>query len=140
MRVLVTGSRSYTNKRALFLALNDIYDATEDDPQLLTVVHGACGQGADRFAAQWCHTASALLGYDPEEAHPADWRPNGVYDPMAGYTRNAAMIALGADVCLAFIGPCTKRGCPQAPHDSHGTTHTIGLARQASIEVREFRS
>jgi hypothetical protein len=70
------------------------------------------------------------------ERHPADWDK---YGKAAGPRRNAEMVALGADVCLAFIGPCTKRDCRQpGPHGSHGTTNCADLAKDAGIKVRRF--
>jgi hypothetical protein len=49
------------------------------------------------------------------------------------------MVAAGADLCLAFIDPCTKQGCRKIqPHGSHGASHTADLAEKAGIPTRRF--
>ncbi len=103
LRILITGSRNWTDEKTVAKALRD---ATADyDPSNVTVVHGACRTGADRIAAE----AAALIGFNVE-AHPANWNAHG---RAAGPTRNNAMVALGADICLAFPLGESKgaRGC-----------------------------
>ena len=70
------------------------------------VVHGAA-RGADSHADH----AAMNWGWTPER-HPADWDR---YGKSAGHRRNAHMISLGADVCLAFpLGESVgTRGCMQ---------------------------
>lgn len=137
-RILVTGSRDWRDADMLGRALYEEIDASPR--QEIVVVHGACPQGADRLAAEFCESETAWL--EPagtglvEEPHPADWSTHG---RAAGFRRNAEMVDLGADVCLAFVNPCTKRGCPDAqPHGSHGASHTAELAEKAGIRVRRF--
>jgi len=123
-RVLVTGSRTWDNQDAIVGAIRQV--RREVDGRPITIVHGGCPTGADAIAAYLVRRASPSFGLT-EEAHPANWRPNGVLDRSAGFRRNAEMVNLGADLCLAFI----KDG-------SRGATHTARLAEQAGIPVRRF--
>jgi hypothetical protein len=116
-RILVTGSREWADWRTITAAL---IEAADGKPRPVTVVHG-CARGADFLAAQ----AARKLGWEVED-HPADWEHHG---RAAGLRRNAEMVALGADVCLAFI----RDG-------SRGATHCAETARKAGVPVRYFRA
>lgn len=133
-RVLVTGSRDWKAVGIVRRALNEVLAVRPHD-QPLTVVHGDCPTGADIMAKVWATTwcGEERVTHEPVEAA---WH---LHDGAAGPRRNAVMVARGADVCLAFIGPCTKRGCtrPQ-PHGSHGATHCADLAQAAGIPVRRW--
>lgn len=138
MRILVTGSRDWSDANVVGLALYEAIESTAHRD--ITVVHGACPTGADRIASEFCeseaHWLEAANTRLAEERHPADWRKHG---KAAGFRRNAEMVAAGADICLAFICPCSKRGCPdREPHGSHGASHTVTLAERAGIPVRRF--
>jgi hypothetical protein len=126
MRILVTGSRDWPEWNVVNKALLDACGQHGD----LTIVHGACPTGADQMADKFCK----YQGLTPER-HPADWSTG----PSAGPNRNKAMVALGADLCLAFITPCNSPRCrrPQ-PHGSHGATGTADLAEAAGIEVIRY--
>ena len=63
----------------------------------------------------------ARLGYGAAR-HPADWDKHG---KAAGMIRNREMVALGADICLAF--PIGR---------SPGTRACIREAQRAGIPVR----
>ena len=133
-RVLVTGSRTWTDAVAIRREL----DALLDEHGCLIVVHGAARDGADRIAHNWAlsmHHLSSCGAVTPEP-HPADW---GRYKKRAGFVRNEEMVALGADVCLAFVLPCGKAGCrSRSPHPTHGTGHCINRAEWAGIPIRRF--
>lgn len=114
-RVLVTGSRAWGGHAIIYAALDALLAENPD----MVVVHGACAQGADALADRW-----AVRNWVSVERHPAEWRR---YGRSAGFRRNADMVALGADVCLAFI----RAG-------SSGATHTADLAEKAGIPVRRW--
>ena len=120
-RILVTGSRDWDDWRTITGAL--IQARRDGNPDAVpTVVHG-CARGADFLAAQ----AARKLGWDVED-HPARWDQFG---KVAGFRRNQAMVALGADICLVF----RQRGA-----GNRGTSHCAELAGKAGIPLREFWS
>jgi hypothetical protein len=117
-RVLVTGSRDWTDQAAIWQALAAVVRELPPDRDLV-LVHGACPRGADEMAHQWACGFGGTI-----EAHPANWVING---KRAGFIRNAHMVNLGADVCLAFI----KDG-------SRGASHTARLAEESGIPTKRW--
>lgn len=97
-RLLITGSRDWTNSLAVAMAIYDARLRLSVAPESCVLVSGNCPTGADEIA----ETYARLNGYSVE-LHPVVWRPYGIYNPHAGHARNSEMVALGADVCLAFI-------------------------------------
>jgi hypothetical protein len=122
MRILVTGSRDWTDRDTLLDALLLEYAFSDVKRSIdCTVVHGGA-RGADEMAGRAARRWGMV-----EEKHPADWRPYGIYNPQAGLIRNTEMVALGADVCLAFI----KDG-------SAGATDCANKAEAAGIPTRRY--
>lgn len=116
MRVIVTGSREWSDPNAARKLISDrLYRLVIETGEYPVIVHGAA-RGADRFAEQEAQKAGLLV-----EAHPADWERHG---KSAGFIRNAEMINLGADLVLAFWNG-----------KSNGTKHTVELAEKAGIPV-----
>jgi hypothetical protein len=135
VRVIVTGSRRWSDKAAVWDALNDVYQ--EFGPFVL--VHGACSTGADAMAHEWFEVAARLVRVDedPFKVTKATWEARGL---KAGPERNERMVKAGAQLVLAFLEPCSKPHCIKPkPHDSHGTASCVDLARDAGIEIREIR-
>ena len=114
MRILVTGSRDWDDFAQIWSVLNR---AAEPNA---TLVSGNCPTGADRMAEEWAECQPDIT----VELHPADWAKHG---KRAGFVRNAEMVELGADLCLAFI----KNG-------SRGATMTADLAEKAGIPVLRY--
>lgn len=107
-RVLITGSRTWTDLAAIRTALAAVWH-----PENILVT-GACPSGAD----SQCEACWRAWGGQVER-HPANWRR---YGRSAGFHRNQEMITSGADICLAFIRD-----------RSPGASHTARLAESAGI-------
>ena len=129
MRVLVTGSRQFLDRRTLHSTLDFVYHEwrpTADADESLTIVHGGA-VGADALANQWCWDRRHMFDrVAPPEMHPADWRRGN----MAGRIRNVEMVRLGADLVLAFF---------QSGARNAGTRHCVEEARRwlPHVEIRE---
>lgn len=93
MRILVTISRDWDDYARICQVIEDATYGREDET---VIVHGASQM--DWFIAGVAYAYGAR-----HEPHSADWRPNGVFNKLAGFERNQKMVDLGADKCLAFI-------------------------------------
>ena len=120
MRILITGSRTWTDVSCIIEAITDVVRESGVSKEDTVIVHGACPRGADAIA-----DALALQWGVAVEQHPANWREQG---RRAGFVRNAEMAELGADVCLAFNH-----------NNSNGTKMMTDLTQKAGIETRIFR-
>lgn len=135
IRILVTGSRDWVDADTIRTAFrkhtSDISVASD-----VTVVHGAA-TGADTLSGK----IAQMHGFMVEE-HPANWDDCGddcgpehyryrydrtPYCPRAGFKRNALMVDLGADICLAFI----RNG-------SKGAGMTARMAEKAGIPTHRY--
>lgn len=143
-RVIVTGSRSFPCEDDVWEALAMAIAEHCDPGDTFTVVHGACPTGADAASSSWFALPDGGSGVTlVEEPHPAHWEANclpdcthrprrnragRLYCPAAGMRRNAEMVALGADLVLAFPleGPRNR---------SRGTYDCIARATAARIPV-----
>lgn len=120
-RVLVTGSRQWTDVEAVYQSLfRERITTVGMGSRGMIVVHGACPTGADAIADAWAEAARTTAKVQVER-HPADWATHG---KAAGMIRNQEMVNLGADICLAF-----------PLRDSRGTTDCMRRAMAAGIPV-----
>lgn len=122
-RLLVTGSRNWQDFPLLHATLMDAWKYLGEPFDEITLVSGNA-HGADRMAELIWEVAG-----QPIERHPADWRPAGIFNPHAGTARNERMVALGADVCVAFIR-----------NNSAGASHCARIAKEAGIPTKIVRS
>lgn len=132
-RILVTGSRDFGDYLAMQHALMDVIQ-TRPDHTGAVLVHGGA-PGADTIAGQiWHEWRAHGMRLAPAEVHPADWDR---YGRAAGPRRNRKMVALGADVCLAFpigvsrgtrgcVALCERAGIPVVVHEAE---HAVGTTR-----------
>lgn len=110
MRVIVCGSRSWTDAKAIRNRLSGLH------PMRDTIVHGNC-HGADKIADDQARSMDFAV-----EKFPADWQKLGF---AAGPIRNQKMADAGADLCIAF----------RMPGKSNGTDDMIAKAKAAGIPV-----
>jgi hypothetical protein len=128
--VLVFGSRSWTDARAVYKELSAI--ASRVGLDRMVVVHGDCPTGADLYADLWARAHDTGL-----EPHRADWAKHG---KPAGNIRNTEMVAAGADEALGFIGTCRAARCRRLrPHDSHGSSDCYAKAKGLGIPTQIVR-
>jgi hypothetical protein len=131
-RVLVTGSRKWDARAALWSALDA---QVPRDGRTMVLVHGGAS-GADALADAWGRARGVTV-----EQHPANWRKScddgcrhqprinkygNPYCPAAGVLRNQLMVDLGAHICLAFF-----------TRTSVGTQDCVDRAKRAGIPVLE---
>lgn len=122
-RVLITGSRDWTNDALIYADLEHQLAFAHSVGAVLVVVHGNNLRGADAAAARWARWAKPRGVV--EEPVDADWerdcdtecrhaprrRADGsTFCPAAGVLRNQVMVDRGAAVCLAYPlrGPGTR--------------------------------
>jgi YspA, cpYpsA-related SLOG family len=113
-KVLVTGSRDFTDWATIYGALQEL-------SRPLIVIHGDA-RGADRIADFWATSSSGVSAVRV----PADWANDG---KSGGHIRNSRMLELGPDLVLAFF----QHGSP-----NKGTSGMVALSEKAGIEVRKY--
>lgn len=131
-RVLVTGSRKWTDRAQVEQALDAVLALLQVPftmQHTLILVHGAA-TGLDTLAAR----SAAQRGWTVE-GHPAQWDTHTAACPprhhgetickMAGHRRNHEMIALGADLVVSF---------PTGAQDSGESKGTWGCT-SAAVKV-----
>jgi len=127
LRVMVTGGRDYDTMAAAG-HVHRVLDRLHAEEGIEEVIHGACGWnaddettwtrldmiGADAMADDWAEQRMIRV-----VRKPAHWTTQR---RAAGPRRNAAMVAMGPDVVVAFPG-------------GPGTAGAMKLAREAGLRV-----
>jgi hypothetical protein len=123
MRLLVCGSRTWTDRARLWQVIDQLV-REHSDGQVVTVIEGDA-RGADRLAGQLARERGWRL-----ERYPADWTRQG---RAAGFRRNARMLRQGRpDLVVAFtVGPLQQ---------SRGTADMVRRARAAGVPVQVITS
>jgi hypothetical protein len=121
-RLLFTGSRSFDDRAAIWVALDIVAEsALACGYDRVVLVHGACPDGGDAHADAWFRAKRGEMPLGVER-HQANW---DLLKRRAGYLRNIEMVQAGADVCLAAIRD-----------ESKGATMCAELAERAGITVQ----
>ena len=113
MKVVITGSREWTDKQRIFRRLAELPDKT-------TIIAGGA-RGADTIAAEACEVYAHLT----LQEFPADWEQ---YGKRAGYIRNAQMLDEKPDLVIAFWDG-----------ESRGTLGCMKEAQRRGIPVEVIR-
>lgn len=114
MKLLVCGSRSYTNYRA-FERIMDAFFAGRDGYAGTTEIISGGARGADSLASIYCKRRNI-----PNTVMLPDWKNLG---KGAGFARNLEMLAVADEVIAFWDGK------------SPGTKHTIDAAGRVGLRV-----
>jgi hypothetical protein len=118
LRILVCGSRDYTNKEKIWHIL-DALQSKLDQPLVLIT---GMARGADTWAAMW---GSTKIPRENQLDFPAQWHK---YGRAAGPKRNQQMLDEGKpDLVIAFGGL-----------NGRGTNDMVRRSKNAGILVLEF--
>ncbi len=132
-RLLITGSREWTNRNAMLEALKSAHAELKGDMNGPVILVTGGAKGADKMAEEiW----DAYVGAEFIEQHLPKY--DKYTQGQAPLKRNTYMVSLGADLCLAFPTRCKKTNCFKGDdrHLSHGTAYTIEKATLAGIDTR----
>jgi hypothetical protein len=114
MRVIVAGSRGFTDVARLFVNLDHFHARWP-----ITAIISGTASGADTLGEQWAKNRGV-----PVVRMPADWNTHG---KSAGYKRNEQMAEV-ADYLLAFWDG-----------KSRGTKHMIDIAARRGLTMTVIR-
>lgn len=136
--VAIVGSREFNDETVV----ERVVCGLVADDAVVTIISGGA-RGADSLVRETCRRLGFHfcledvsdpygLTHLPMPHHfcemKADWRPNGRYNPRAGYERNARLVR-HASMVIALFAPGPRSG---------GTTDTIERARAAHLPTHIF--
>ena len=113
MKIIVAGSREYSNKKKVFRILDFLYAANPN----IEIVSGLA-KGPDSYGKEWAEKNGVTV-----HKFPANWNK---YGKSAGYRRNEEM-AKFSQILLAFWDG-----------ESRGTMHMINLAKKHGLKVKVY--
>lgn len=119
VKVLVTGSRDFSDYQMIYDALDSIYGTRPMSGMI--VIHGNA-RGADTIADRWAVARSDVSVVRV----PADWNND---KKRGGPIRNRRMLELNPDIVLAFFQKDAK---------NIGTTNMRNLARAEKYSIQEY--
>lgn len=118
MRILITGSREWTDREKIRIAILTTIKGVDTGKEDVTIIHGGA-KGADRLAG-----SIALSMWGKVEEYLPDWNTHG---KAAAILRNQDMVDTKPDICLAFpVG------------ESRGTRDCMRRAEKAGIKVINY--
>lgn len=122
MRVVVTGSRDWTDRVTLDTAMDKILLMVPD----MVLLHGTAA-GADTLAEEWAVRNGVRV-----ERWPADWKG---HPRSGGIIRNYQMLNSGGVYLVAgFVNKCARERCNRPDtHWSHGSRHAVEYAQRVGI-------
>ena len=131
MRILLTGSNNrndyLTVVRAISVAIDRLVSEDSEDKNII-IVHGA-GRGVESLVTEFVNKSEDILrGWGitiEEEKHYPDWER---FEGKARAINNTKMVALGADICVAFPSESSKH-----------VWDCIVKARRAGITVLTYK-
>lgn len=121
--VIITGSRSITDRESIFKVLDQ-----EIDPRSVAYFYQGEAQGVDLISRDWCNIHHVRCIGVP--ATSQDWQK---YGPGAGNVRNQQM--LDKAIKQARLGGYALKGIALWDGSSTGTKDMIERLRRANIET-----
>lgn len=119
MKIGVTGSRTWEDRRTVFEDLDKALERAKACNEDLTVAWGVAKAGADAHVTEWVDTMQRRGEEVIADRHPPDRRKHG---DRCYYVRNLAIVRSGISYLLAYVHD-----------DSPGATQTLGLARTFGV-------
>ena len=117
-RVVVAGSRDFTNYTLLCNSLTRILSKKREEGYKIIILSGRA-RGADKLGEKYAREQNISI-----ETYPADWEKHG---KKAGYIRNKEMIEV-ANACVVYWDG-----------QSRGSAHTIRLAEEKGVPLRVIK-
>ena len=107
MKVIITGSRTITNKDIVFALIDHIINIELKGPIIINEIVSGTANGVDKLGEEWANKHNIVV-----KQFPAYWKE---YGKMAGYIRNEEMVKYADFAIILWDGK------------SRGTNNTINL-------------